>query len=159
MRQGFTIIELVLTLSMMIILSAIFLPSLRNSRSGSELRMATESVAALLREAQGRALRQSSSTDWGVRLMNSSSSPSYVLFGGSSYATSGISNYATLPQRVRFSTSSIPFDGWVDIIFGEGTGRPFATSSVILELTLGNLSGQAVSSSAININKYGAVSY
>jgi prepilin-type N-terminal cleavage/methylation domain-containing protein len=155
MRRGFTLIELILVIGIIVILGFLVLPNIIGRRSSSALQITAKELAATLREASARALAESSSSAWGVRVDNVvSSSPFFAEFAGT-YSTSTVVVRISLPSGVKYATSSVPLGSALEILFGQGTGRPSATATINLILNSGGL----VQSSSISVNSVGAVSY
>ena len=141
--------ELLIVLGFVVILSIVVLPSLYGRRSRIDLDNTTRQIVALLREAQSRSMAQASSTSWGVRFENSTTTtPFYALFA-TSYATGTRIGYYRLPPSIRYATSSVAEGGFLDITFAQITGLPSTSTSIILELTTsgGGASGPSVTRS------------
>ncbi|MFH1246263.1 MAG: prepilin-type N-terminal cleavage/methylation domain-containing protein [Candidatus Liptonbacteria bacterium] len=156
MRKGFSLIELMMVIGIMAIVGFFVLPNLSGKRSATQLDLATKEIAAALREAQGRALAEASSSAWGVHLDNVvSSSPFFAVYAGT-YNISSVTAREPLPSGIQFATTSVPEEGSRDISFGQATGRPQASTTVqlVLKIPAGN-----VTSTIISVNAFGAVSY
>lgn len=155
--RGFSFIEVVVVVAIIAVVATIALTNLSGRRSRTELLGARQQVATLLREAQARSVAQASSTSWGVRLENSTTTtPFYALFFGS-YATSTRVGYYRLPSSVRYATSSLPPGSIVDVVFSQITGLPSTSTAIVLESIGG--SGAAVGSSTITVNANGSIAY
>ncbi len=155
LRKGFSLIELVVVIGVGLILGAIFIPNLQGRRGLTELNITSRQMVALLREAQTKALLESSSTAWGVHFENSTTSPFYALFSGT-YSTTTISTRALLPLRIRYASSSLAVGQSREVLFAQRTGKPSTSSTVTIELknNIGSLT-----SSTISVSTAGAVSF
>ncbi|RJP45817.1 prepilin-type N-terminal cleavage/methylation domain-containing protein [Candidatus Parcubacteria bacterium] len=155
MRRGVTFIEILLVVAITAILAGVTVVNLLGKRSGLELQTTTRQIVALLREAQSNSINQASSTSWGVRFENgTSTAPFYALFFGA-YATTTRSGYYRLPPNVRYATSSIPQGSSTNVLFSQITGFPLATTTVVLEL----LGGGTVASSVIQVSRNGSITH
>jgi prepilin-type N-terminal cleavage/methylation domain-containing protein len=153
-RRGFTAIELVLVLGIIVILSTVSFVALSGRKNKTELTNIAKQMASLLREAQSRAVSQSNSTAWGVRFKNSTSTAFYALFRGSSYSTSTEQGHYALPTDMAYATATIPVGSSTDIIFSQISGAVSTSTSVKIYLIF-----QPGSSSTISVSTAGAISY
>ncbi len=153
-RTGFTLFEVVLTLTFLIILAAIVLPSFFSSRGQTQLNLTARHIAALLREAQSRSVAQSSSTMWGVHFeIATTTAPFYALFAGT-YASSSVIAYYRLPATLRYVTATFPFGEIREISFSQLTGLSSASTSLGIFL-----STNRSASATIHVASSGAVTY
>jgi prepilin-type N-terminal cleavage/methylation domain-containing protein len=157
-RSGYTLIEVLSVIAIVVVLGAVLLPSLRGNRAGKELTSTAQEAATLLREAQGKALSESSSTSWGVLFDNTvSSTPFFVLFSGTATSYATTTSRIILPSRVRYAISSVAVGTSTLITFAQGSGRTATTTSIRFELTEGT-TGTATSATVM-VNSFGAVSF
>jgi prepilin-type N-terminal cleavage/methylation domain-containing protein len=153
--RGFTAIELILVLGIIVILSTVTLIGLSGRKNKTELDGVTKQMASLLREAQSRSVSQSSSTGWGVRFANpTSTTPFYALFAGSSYATSSERGRYVLPSDIAYVTSTVARGAVLDTTFIQISGAASSSISVAISLI-----SQPAASSTINVSAAGAISY
>lgn len=132
-RKGFTIVELMTAVALLAIIATVSFLALSRRSASSDVKNAASQVVATLRQAQQSAIQRASSTAWGVRLDNTTStSPRVLVFASSTYATSSVISSFALPARARYATSSIAAGASKDIVFSIGTGMPVTTSSVVL---------------------------
>ena len=86
-QKGFTLVELLLVVSLIAVLSSFLIPGFSNYITTQNIRQAQESLKSDLRTAQNKALTGVSSSDptvsyWGLKVP-SQNSPSYVFFKSS----------------------------------------------------------------------------
>lgn len=180
-RKGFTLLELLVTIGIIVVLSAVMFMNNSGKRSSTEFAAATQQVATLLREAQSRTLAgdQNGTTGngfWGVSLVNATTtSPSYSLFYATSTAAlasaSVVSRY-TLPSAITYTTSSIASGGTLYVYYSSGLtsgGTPGVSSSCVgytcpvgtTTIIIGLIAPKRspVASSTLSIVPTGGVSY
>ncbi len=154
-NSGFTIIELVLVLGIIVLLSTVSFIALSGRKSKTELDSVAKQMVSLLREAQSRAVSQSNSTSSGVRFSNgTSTSPFYASFVGVAYSTSTERGHYALPSDMAYATSTIPSGTSTDVVFSQISGAVSTSTSIKIFLT-----SQPDSSSTITISTAGAISY
>lgn len=154
-RRGFTVIELILVLGIIVILSTVSFVGLSGRKNKTELDGVTKQMVSLLREAQSRAVSQSSSTVWGARFANvTSTSPFYALFVGATYSTSTERGHYALPSGIVYATSTLSLGSSTDIVFSQISGAASTSTSIKIYL-----SSQPSSSSTITVSSAGAISY
>ena len=158
-RHGFTLVEVIITLAIMVVLATVSIVGLSSSRRKAALDNNTAQIAALLREAQSNSMAQNKSTGWGVRFDNINPSlPFYDLFYGKDPGGLGVGGAASnsiisaypLAPGICYATSSIARGSYKTITFSQITGLPSATATIILQLMTGGGCGAVttVSSSA-----------
>lgn len=156
--QGFTLIEVLIVAAVAAIITVAATVTLFRSRTGNDLKNATQQIATLLQEAQSRSITQSSGASWGVHFDNAGAMPFYALFSGSSYSTSAVVTYAKLPADLCYSTLSKGSS--TDVVFNQVSGLPSATSSIGVKTSDGCTGGgTAIASSTIMVNGAGLISY
>ncbi|MBI4991749.1 MAG: prepilin-type N-terminal cleavage/methylation domain-containing protein [Candidatus Harrisonbacteria bacterium] len=150
--RGFTLLELIISIGLLVIIGSIVVLNLAGFRSQRELELATENLVAYLRDAQSRAISQQASSKWGVHFDAAvNDNDSYSIFSGNDYATGSVQNKIFLPLSLKFSD---PAEGTTkDIIFSKVSG---ATSPAVVKLAL---SGNESSFFTININANGVIDY
>ena len=153
-RTGFTLLELVLALAIVVIFGLVLLLNLPGRRNRGELEETAQQIAALLREAQSRSVSQASSSAWGVHFENSTiTAPFYALFA-SSYASTSVVTFYRLPQRVQYINSTLAFGESKNITFQQLSG--FAVASTTIGIVL--VQDPRVSST-LRVASSGAVTY
>lgn len=155
-QRGFTIVETMVVLGIMVILSVIVVSTLLSRKSQYNLSSAVSQIAAMLRDAQSRSINQEKSTIWGVHFENSTSTaPFYVLFY-TAYSSSTAVNRQILPSGVRYSTSTLASGASLDITFAQITGIPSTLTSITLQLTVGSA---VTAFSSVTVGSSGLVTF
>jgi type II secretory pathway pseudopilin PulG len=156
MRRGFTLVELIVVIGIIIATSVVVLMSLFGRRSDADLIATSQQAATLLREAQSDAVAQEGDVAWGVYFSNATASaPFYALFSGGSYAmTTTVDNYP-LPPTVAYQTSTLASGATTSIIFSPITGSASASTTIGFYMP----KGSAAFSSTISVASSGEVNY
>lgn len=137
---GFTLIEVIMVVSITIIVGSITIPIGSSFLYQNQLNIKSADIASYLRIAQISALSSKDNSDWGVYIDNSQ----IIQFKGS--------NYLNRDQSYDLSTK-IP--GGLNISSTEVTFyKPFGQPSSTPTITLTDQTGNQVQ---ININSYGIV--
>ena len=152
---GFTLIEVLVVMALIILIGVITLVSLLGRKSRRTLDTATTQLVATFREAESRAVAQSQNTAWGVHLDNTTTTSAfYALFSSSSYAQAYEANHYRLPAGVFFTTSTVPAGSSKNVVFFQMTG---ATASTTIGLMMPASVG--TSTAIITIDTSGFVSF
>lgn len=152
---GFTLIELMIVIGIMMILGVVVSLKLVGRNSVTDLTLTTQRMGSLLREAQSRSASGASSTSWGVHFDNVVSSTAYFsLFYGATYSTSTEIGHYRLPFTIRYLTSTIPEGSSSTITFAQLTGVPLTTTTISMDLLPGS-----IATTTITINEFGVISY
>ena len=155
MKRGFTLIELIVVMGILIAVAAVTVLNLSGRRSGTVLTTTTQQIVTLLRQAQSDSLAQEGDAVWGVHFANpAGSTPFYALFSGS-YGSGTAGGYYSLPSTVTYGTSTVPSGGTLDITFSPISGAASASTSIRLYMA----NNTANLSSTISVASTGAVSY
>ena len=154
-REGFTIVEVIVVIGIIAIISTISLISLSGRKGTSQLDGTVRQIGSLIREAQSKSVSQVNGTTWGVVFDNTTTSEAfYGMFRGTSYtATSSVSFYG-LPANIVYATSTIPAGSRVSIYFSQVSGMPSAAATIGLIFQ-----SPSLPSSTISVNSLGAVSF
>jgi len=140
MNKGFTLVELLIVITVIIIIAALTVPVGVNFYRSQVLDETTSSILTTLRRAQAQSLFQKNDGSFGVRFL----SGSYVLFQGSSYTARIQSEDEIFTLSGGITTSGID-----EIVFAKLAGSPNTTGT--LTITSGD-EGQSIS-----INAHGKV--
>jgi type II secretory pathway pseudopilin PulG len=160
MRKGFTLVELLVVLGMMIVLGAVVFANLSGKKNNADLTATTQEAGTLLRQAQSDAAFQENNTQandvaWGVHFANATATkPFYALFAGS-YTASTTVGYYVLPSTVAYQTSTLAVGATLDVLFSPITGISSVSTSIGFYMPKEN----TALSSTISIASSGAVNY
>jgi type II secretory pathway pseudopilin PulG len=154
-RAGFTLIELVVVMGLMILIGAFVVVSLATRKTNTDLMNTTTQIQTLLRQAQSDSMAEKNGVAWGVHFENSTSTtPFYAIFY-TSYATATTAAHYPLLSSVSYNTTTLASGAKLDVIFSLLTGSASASTSVGLFMP----DQSAAFSSTISIASSGAVSY
>ena len=143
MTKGFTLIEALTGVAIILVLSLLSIPAVRTFQEHSDL--ATEGMVTALRTTQNKAKASEGNSSWGVYMNNTVNPNQYTIFQGVSYATRDVAQDKTivLPSRVEFSDISL--GGGNETVFQKVTGFPVPSGSVSFWLTSDHSQTQTVS--------------
>lgn len=122
-RRGFTIVELLLVIGIILIVAAFTLPGSALFLRRQQLNDTVYEFTNALERAHLQAMFDKNGSAFGVRVL----SDSYVLFEGSSYAARNTDNDEIFPL-----SSSVSITGLSEIVFAELTGIPDATGTITI---------------------------
>lgn len=126
-EKGFTLVELLITIAIVVIIGAIGFINFANYRQRNNVKLTAQEIIALLRDAQNRAIAQDSGTSWGVQFNNPSST--YAEFSGGSFSPGSILSQSSLPTNLIFL---VPGPGTSSsVVFATLTGAPTSTSGMV----------------------------
>jgi len=129
--KGFTLIEIILVISITVIIAAVSIPVIVRFVGVQHLDDTRSTIVASLRQAHNQAVFQKNDSAFGVRFL----SGSFVIFQGSSYASRTTSEdiVVTIP-------SSITVSGISEVVFTKRTGVPSTTGTIFIHLGSSSLS-------------------
>lgn len=140
MKEAFTLIEILLVVSIFAILVAFTAPLGIDFYGNQQMDSDSAALVSALRSAQLKAMSAENDSSFGVYLTNSG----YTLFKGNSYASRD-GRY----DEIREFSPSNALSGLQEIIFSKLTGVPNATGTIILV--------NESASSTIDINEVGRI--
>lgn len=142
-KSGFTLIEIMLVVALMVAIGGISVPVYQTFQVKNDADVAAYTIAQTLRRAQ--ALSQSGTGDsaWGVHIQNGGA----ILFKGISFAGRDLA----YDEVSEISSSIIP-SGISDIAFSKLIGEPQTTGSIILTTSNNDIK-------TITINAKGIIEY
>jgi prepilin-type N-terminal cleavage/methylation domain-containing protein len=155
-KKGFTLVELIVVIALIIASGAVVFANLAGRRSTTDLTAATQQIGVLLRQAQSDAVEQESDVAWGVHFANpTGTAPFYALFTTSYSAGTVVGTPYLLPTTVAYTTSTLAPGATLDVIFSPISGASSVSTSIGLYMP-----GQSAAfSSAISISPSGEISY
>jgi len=126
---GFTLLEVLLSVTILTMLTGISLPILASLNNRNDLDITTQTIAMQLRRAQSYARGMSQDSAWGVRVQSGGS----TLFKGASYAArdAGYDEQTALPSTI------VP-SGLGETVFSKLSGVPSVAGTVTLTLQTNN---------------------
>lgn len=133
-QKGFTLIELIVAVTIFSLLFAASALSISSFDSGEALQVSRQQSVQTLREARTRAVSQFHNDDWSVRLDAVSDPQKLILFKGNNFATRDISFDLETPLRRGVGIQSINLsEGGSDYTFDVKTGETSDYGSFELE--------------------------
>ena len=132
-QKGFTLVELLAIVGVLVILAGLGIPAFRNFERRSELDRTAESIANVLRLAQSKTVASEESDQWGVYF--STSSNQYILFRGDDYSSRDplydeIKEFSQNIEIKEINTNT----GTSQIVFERLTGAAGAYGHISLKL-------------------------
>lgn len=117
-RKGFTLLETIIAISIVILIGAGAMVSFVNSRNVRDLTTSGQNVLSVLREAQSKAIAGEDNVIWGVRLEQAR----FILFAGGAFAGSPTTTIHNLPANIEIVNVSLA-GGGQEIVFEKIDGR------------------------------------
>ena len=130
---GFSLIQLVLSLSILALLTAVVISSLPNTSRAKEVERVTEVIVSMLGEARSRTLASVGDTQYGV-CVTTTSPYKAVLFSGGGHdciSTANIVNEATFSRVTLTVSSMLTTDK--QIVFQRGDGNVRITGTITIQ--------------------------
>ena len=159
-NKGFTLVELLIVMSIMAIIAVVTLPNFFSSRYRYSINKDAEGLAYGIRTAISNSQTQLNGSRWGIRLGNNTSTGGYyyqLWYGTSTYAYGTPSTLTPLDQGVSFS--GIPLGFAVDICFVQISGLPVDCSTGLGTSTAITLSAIGGQQTVVTVNANGTVNY
>lgn len=137
--KGFTIVELLVIVGILIILAAITIPNLRFFQKESDLNNTKEEIINTLRLAQNKTLASEEASQWGVYFTTSTVPHQYILFKGKDFDARATSSdkIHKLPKTIKIS--EIDLWGGEEVVFARVSGWASTTDQlgkITLELKI-----------------------
>jgi len=127
-ENSFTLIEVLTTVGILIILTAISVPAFRTFQKETDLNNSTEEIINTLRLAQNKTIASEGASQWGVYFETSTQPHQYTLFQGGSFASRATSSDEVhkLPKSIEI----YEIDLWEgnEVVFEKVTGYASSTS-------------------------------
>ncbi len=146
MEKGFTLIELVITIALVVILSTIGVLNLVNFRSNQAVKLASDNLVVFLRDAQQKSIGQEGGLQWGARFTHvAGGRDSYQSISGASGSFTPAGSTVALPSNIEFASA------YPDVTFDKSGLPPGPTTLII------RLKNNTAVSSTITINAQGII--
>ena len=128
--HGFTLLEILLVISLILFMFGLSMPVYNTMLYGSEIENGNKILVSTLRRAQNQAMANSDNSKWGVYLTTTN----VTLFKGNTYFTrdNTADTIYTLPATLSVSGPSGPAP--VEITFTKKYGVPSITGTITLSL-------------------------
>jgi len=122
MKYGFTLIETLVVIGILITIAVFSFPALYTSQKDAELNNSAQEISSLLRLAREKTLSSDNLSEWGIYFSTTTSPHQYILFKGNSFAQRDPSFDETkeLPQSIEFSSSTLENN---EVVFKKITGE------------------------------------
>lgn len=144
-QKGFTVVEILLVVSISVILLAASGPALQTYLGKRSIDTWTLSLQDALRRARAQSVAGLNGTAYGVHV----EADNFVLFSGTTYAVDPENEVATLPGTITLSNISLN-GGGADIVFNRNTGETNQNGTV-------TVSYQSGGTKTVSINELGLV--
>ena len=128
--HGFTLLEVILSIVLISIITAVTIPLYESAFTRNELAVAEHTLMHTLRRASARAAASENDSPWGVYIQLAS----VTIFQGSSYALRN----QTVDEIWEFASGITP-SGATEIVFSKLTGEPQTPSSITLTTNSGQV--------------------
>jgi type II secretory pathway pseudopilin PulG len=122
--KGYTIIELLVVLAVIIIATAVVMSGFRNYAKYQEYNQAVTAVRAVLQDAKLKARSSEGGQAHGVKVL----SGSIIVFPGTTYSALNSANKTTTFTNVTLTPSFV--GGGTELTFANLTGLPSATGTI-----------------------------
>lgn len=131
-QWGFTLVELLISLTIIAIVSVIGFTNLTGTREKMAVNLEVEKIATYLRNVRDRAISGEDDSSWGVRFVNNVSDDDvYYSFKGLSFSSTSIVETRYLSKKTQLALP--PAGSTTDIIFIKGTGGVVSTSTIRIQ--------------------------
>jgi prepilin-type N-terminal cleavage/methylation domain-containing protein len=142
-RKGFTLPEMLLSLTLLTIISGMTIPMYRTFMVRNDLDIAVTTIAQNLRRAQALSQAEDGDMTWGVHV----GVGGILVYKGSSY----VLRDSSFDENTSIPASLVP-SGLTDVTFSKVLGVPSATGTF-------SLTSQANETRNVTINEKGMVDY
>jgi len=140
-HRGFTLIEIITVVGILLIITATAIPAYRNFQKQSDLINTTEEIINVLRLAQSKTLASEQASQWGIHFLASE----YILFKGADYDSRDSSfdkNYI-VPSLVEIHEVDLKGAGF-DVVFERIIGQTNQFGSISLRLKANTLETRTI---------------
>ena len=152
-EAGFSLAELLVTITIMAILAAVGFSSYAGFKNKKSVEAEASKVVATVREAMELSKSQADGSGWGVHFASpiGAGNDFYEIWKGDLYASGMVTSKLNLDSTNGFTD---PADGAAkDVTFAKATGLPAASTTIVIQSLSGGGTG------TINIDTSGRVDY
>lgn len=148
-KTGYTLLELILVIGILVIVSSIGSAFLFGQKLSTEVEEEAKKIASVLRTAQSKAINLEENSAWGVHFDNvTASAPFYDSFRGTNYAASTSTERYYLSENMIYQS---PASGTsTEVIFNKRSGT--VTASATTTITIRSTSPQITKNITIGTN-------
>ncbi len=140
MKKGFSIIEILTVIAIMLIILGITMYSYKIINSKKQVEVTTDSISSKLEQAKIDSISGKNGKNSGIHF----NTTGYVYFSGNTFNPADITNSSSsFPTKIQVTKSFS--DGGNDIIFSRITGIPNATGTIQILDTVNNSSSSTIS--------------
>ncbi len=125
-KKGFTVVELLVILGVLILLVSIFLSTFVQFRKHQSLLMDTDTIVGVLRQARNQTLSSQNSVNYGVHI----TAPTVTLFVGPSYSAGAGNNQVFSLSSTDTIVNVALTGGGSDVIFNRLSGETAQNGSI-----------------------------
>lgn len=129
-KQGFTVLELLMSIAIMAILAAVIITPFAKFRNSKVLDTGAENALSLLSKARGNTLSSKNAYQYGVHFESSQ----LVLFRGATYSSSDANNETTLLDGALEIPTITLTGGGSEVLFDRLTGKTSNDGTVIIRV-------------------------
>ena len=127
LKKGFTLVEIIMVIGIIIIISAISVNVYFNMKEKQAILKDSDSIVSIIEKTRNMSLNRKNDSAYGVKFASST----VTVFAGSTYNSgNNISKY-DLESNVKISTTSLSSHG-TEVGFAKTSGIPNATGTVVL---------------------------
>ncbi len=132
-KKGFTIVELLAVIGILIILTSITIPAFHHFQRESNLQNSTEEIINTLRLAQNKTLASEGAAQYGLYFDNTSTPHQYILFKGVDFASrdDSFDKINKIPQDVEIYEINLAGN---ETVFERITGNTLNSGNIKLRL-------------------------
>ena len=127
---GFTLVEVLTIVGILIILTGMAVPAFRFFGRESDLNNSAEEIINTLRLAQNKTLASEGASQWGVYFSTTTTPHQYILFEGSSFASRATSSDEVHQLSKSIEIYEIDLWGGNEVVFEKVTGYTSSTSQI-----------------------------
>ncbi len=131
--KGYSLLELLLVISIIIIIAAVISPFFFGSKISTEIEEEAKKIASVLKISQSKSMTGENSLNWGVYFSNiTSTEPLYDVFQGANYASGTTTDRYYLSSAIIYQS---PVAGAsTEIVFNKRSGNLTGNASATITI-------------------------